>query len=188
MQQHLFLKFGDLTKLAWKDNLIMTDKRIKARESEKRYRESHRPRQSTRTPEQQEQYRQMWRKYTKSHKQQLKIKGEKYYQNNREEILEYSKQYHKDNPEVNLRNGEKYLKRLGIDLGILSSDVKRVLMSWKRTIQKRDKTCQVCGSINNLNAHHILHRKHYPKLALNVNNGILLCKQHHNESHGWCLK
>jgi hypothetical protein len=173
--------------MAWQKNLIMTDKRIKARESEKRYRDKHRPRQETRTPEQQEQYRQMWRKYNDSNKEKLSNKGKKYYSENRDIRLEYSKQYHKDNPEVNLRNGQKYLERLGVDLGILSSDVKRVLMNWKRTIQKRDNVCQVCGSKDNLNAHHILHRKYYPKLALNVNNGIILCKQHHNESHGWCL-
>lgn len=173
--------------MAWAKNLIMTEKRIRARESEKRYRQKKQWNQSKRTPEQQEQYRQMWRKYTKSHKTQLKIKGKKYYQNNREERLEYGKQYHRDNPEVNLRNGQKYLEKLGLSLGMNTSDVKRVLMSWKRTVQKRDKTCQVCGSTNNLNAHHVLHRKYYPKLALNINNGILLCKQHHNETHGWCL-
>jgi len=166
----------------------MTEKRIKQRETEKRYRQKKQWNQSKRTPEQQEQYRQMWRKYSKSNKEKLSIKGKKYYSENRDVRLEYSKQYHKDNPEVNLRNGQKYLERLGIDLGILSSDVKRVLMNWKRTVQKRDKICQVCGTDKNLNAHHILHRKHYPKLALNVNNGIILCNEHHNETHGWRLK
>ncbi len=31
------------------------------------------------------------------------------------------------------------------------------------------------------------YRKYYPNLALNINNGMLLCKTHHNETHGWCL-
>jgi len=173
--------------MAWKDKLIMTEKRIKQREAEKRYRDSHKLNQSNRTPEQQEQYRQMWRKYDRENKEKRKNKSTKYYQQNRTSLIEKSKQYHKENPEINLRNGQKYLEKLGVDLGILTTDVKRVLMNWKRTVQKRDKTCQVCGSTNNLNAHHILHRKYYPKLALNVNNGIILCKQHHNETHGWCL-
>ena len=173
--------------MAWATDLIMTEKRIKAREAEKKYRAKKRYLQSNRTPEQQEAYRNMWRKYTNSHKSQIKKKAQKYYKVNRDTLIEKSKEYHKNNPEVNLKSGQKQLERLGLSLNILSTDVKRVLMNWKRTIQKRDKTCQICGTTKNLNAHHIFYRKEYPKLALNVNNGILLCRQHHNETHGWCL-
>ena len=165
----------------------MTEKRIRSRESERKYKESHKLIQANRTLEQQEAYRNMWRKYTKSNKKKISIKAKKYYKNNSDKIRKQSTQYHKDNPEVALKSGEKYLEKLGVNLGISTKDVKRVLMSWKRTIQKRDKTCQICNSSNNLHAHHILYRKNCPKFALNVNNGILLCKQHHNETHGWCL-
>lgn len=173
--------------MAWNRDLIMTEKRIRHREAEKRYRAKKRYLQSNRTPEQQEAYRNVWRKYTKSNKDKLSVKAKKYYKKNSDKIRKQSSQYHKDNPEVALRSGEKYLAKLGVNLGLSTKDVKRVLMSWKRTIQKRDVSCQVCGSKDNLNAHHILHRKYYPKLALNINNGMLLCKTHHNETHGWCL-
>lgn len=147
--------------MAWAKNLSKKEIRERERVIEKRYRDNN--------------------------KQKLSLKGKKYYLKNREKLLSKSKEYHKNNPEVNLRNGQKYLRNLGQDLGILTKDVKRVLMNWKRTIQKRDNVCQVCGSKNNLQAHHILYRKYYPKLALNINNGMLLCKTHHNETHGWCL-
>lgn len=172
--------------MAWQ-KLIMTEQRIKARESEKRYRQKKRYLQSNKTPEQQEQYRQMWRKYTDKNREKKRLDSLDRYYKNRNELLEKAKQYHRNNPEVNLRNGQKYLERLGIELGILTKDVKRVLMSWKRTIQKRDKNCQICGGENDLQAHHILYREYYPKLTLNTNNGILLCRQHHYETHGWVM-
>lgn len=173
--------------MAWNRDLIMTEKRIKQRKAEKKYRETHKLNQANRTPEQQERCRQIWRKYNNSNKEKLSLKAKKYYIKNRDRILNKSKEYRKDNPEVALRSGEKYLKKLGVGMGISTKNVKRVLLSWKRTVQKRDKVCQICGSENNLQAHHILYRKYYPKLALNINNGMLLCKTHHNETHGWCL-
>jgi 5-methylcytosine-specific restriction endonuclease McrA len=135
--------------MAWKDNLIMTEKRIKQREAEKRYRESHRPRQSTRTPEQQEQYRQMWKKYDKG-------------------------------------NGMTKVNNMGKLLGVDKMASKLII--WKSDIKNRDKSCQVCDSSTNLISHHILHKNYYPKLALNTNNGVLLCNEHHNECHGVLVK
>ena len=162
--------------MAWAKELIMTEKRIRHREAEKRYRAKKRYLQSNKTPEQQESSRQSWRKYHNNNKDKRKAKGIKYYKENRDKCLEYAKQYHREHPEVNLKSGTKQLEKLGVNLGILTKDVKRVLMNWKRTIQKRDISCQVCGSKDNLQAHHILYRKYYPKLALNINNGMLLCR------------
>ena len=54
-------------------------------------------------------------------------------------------------------------------------------------IRKRDKECQICGSTKNLKAHHILNRKHYPKMAKIPNNGITLCHKCHLEVHGFKL-
>jgi len=135
--------------MAWKDKLIMTEKRIKQREAEKRYRDSHKLNQSNRTPEQQEQYRQMWRKYDKG-------------------------------------NGKNKIDSMGKLLGVDKMASKLII--WKNNIKNRDNSCQICGSKNNLNSHHILHKEYYPKLALNINNGVLLCNEHHNECHGVCLK
>lgn len=134
--------------MAWNRDLIMTEKRIKAREAEKRYRAKKRYLQSNRTPEQQERYRQMWRKYDKG-------------------------------------NGKKKVNDMGKILGVDKMASKLVI--WKGDIKNRDKSCQICGNSENLISHHIFYKDHYPKLALNMNNGILLCNEHHNECHGVCL-
>ena len=53
--------------------------------------------------------------------------------------------------------------------------------NWRESVFKRDKyTCQVCESIGHtLNAHHIKTFNNYPKLRLDINNGITLCKKCH---------
>lgn len=57
---------------------------------------------------------------------------------------------------------------------------------WRKAVFERDNyTCQVCGSkvSNTLNAHHIKPYKDYPKLRLDVNNGITVCKKCHRKIH-----
>lgn len=39
-----------------------------------------------------------------------------------------------------------------------------------------------------LNVHHILEIEHYPELALDLNNTITLCLDHHNQIHGRASK
>jgi 5-methylcytosine-specific restriction endonuclease McrA len=134
--------------MAWKDKLIMTDKRIRQRKAEKKYRESHKLNQANRTPEQQESYRNMWNKYDKG-------------------------------------NGKTKVEKMGKLLGVDKMASKLII--WKSDIKNRDKSCQICGSSTNLISHHILHKEYYPKMALNTNNGIVLCNEHHNECHGVCL-
>lgn len=66
----------------------------------------------------------------------------------------------------------KYLKMLNM------------LQEWSKRIKSRDNfSCQICGSNNKLNAHHILHKSKYPELAYLENNGITLCHKHHVEVH-----
>lgn len=53
---------------------------------------------------------------------------------------------------------------------------------WRQSIYKRDKfSCQWphCGCKVKLNAHHILKWADYPGLRYHINNGITLCKYHH---------
>ena len=59
------------------------------------------------------------------------------------------------------------------------------IQSWSKSVKNRDyKTCQNCGFVGSI-AHHILHKSKYPKLSLNLDNGITLCKKCHNECHGF---
>ena len=54
---------------------------------------------------------------------------------------------------------------------------------WTKKIKERDKVCQVCGSDNNLAAHHISHWADDPINRINTNNGILLCGKCHSLQH-----
>lgn len=52
---------------------------------------------------------------------------------------------------------------------------------WKKNVFKRDNyTCQMCGNINNLHAHHIDKVKDFPEKITLLSNGITLCKDCHN--------
>lgn len=53
---------------------------------------------------------------------------------------------------------------------------------WRKNVYKRDKfTCQWpgCGDKKKLNAHHIKTWSQYPSLRFVTDNGITLCKAHH---------
>jgi hypothetical protein len=53
---------------------------------------------------------------------------------------------------------------------------------WRQKIYARDKfTCQWpnCKSKTKLNAHHIQRWADFPGLRYHINNGITLCKHHH---------
>jgi predicted restriction endonuclease len=53
-------------------------------------------------------------------------------------------------------------------------------------VRKRDgDRCQVCDSSSKerLQVHHIFYKNRFPKLAYNMNNGITLCENHHDEIH-----
>lgn len=57
------------------------------------------------------------------------------------------------------------------------------LMGWSKAVRERDGKCCECGSIKALNAHHIKRKSTHPELALNLDNGITLCSNCHNEHH-----
>ena len=50
---------------------------------------------------------------------------------------------------------------------------------WSSAIKIRDKQkCQVCGSMQSLNSHHIITRKN-KSVRFDLDNGITLCAKHH---------
>lgn len=59
------------------------------------------------------------------------------------------------------------------------------ILEWKMTIKKRDNyTCQICklnvkDNPYNCHAHHILDKKNFKNLALDIGNGITLCYRCH---------
>jgi hypothetical protein len=60
-------------------------------------------------------------------------------------------------------------------------------IKWRLSVYKRDNhTCQWpnCTQHKKLNAHHIKNWANYPGLRFMVENGITLCKQHHQQIKG----
>lgn len=57
-------------------------------------------------------------------------------------------------------------------------------MTWSQKVRQRDNCkCVVCGSKENLQAHHLLEKHYYPQFANNVDNGITLCRKCHRAAH-----
>ena len=95
----------------------------------------------------------------------------------------------KDFPEKVLKLQLKSLDKQGIEFKLPGRKFAWALESWGNTVRKiLGNYCSICESKDGLNSHHIFYRSKYPRLALNTNNGIPLCKIHHKEIHdlnGW---
>ena len=58
------------------------------------------------------------------------------------------------------------------------------LNNWADNVKNRDNdTCVICGKNTKTHAHHILPKSKYPELAMDVNNGVTLCRYCHLEYH-----
>ena len=57
------------------------------------------------------------------------------------------------------------------------------LRKWSNYILKSGQDCEYCGSLEDLNAHHLFSKSKNPKLTFSKNNGIILCKTCHLEHH-----
>lgn len=55
---------------------------------------------------------------------------------------------------------------------------------WRSAVYKRyDYSCVVCGKSKNIVAHHLYSFAQYPSKRLTVDNGVVLCSDHHDEFH-----
>lgn len=55
---------------------------------------------------------------------------------------------------------------------------------WRDLVYYRDAyKCQICGSKEKINAHHIFEASFFPDKRFDVDNGIVLCKKHHIQVH-----
>ena len=82
-------------------------------------------------------------------------------------------------------NDKKYVKELIFDLlekeyGVRDSPEYN---AWRSEVVSRDKVCQCCGSEKYPVAHHVFSYENYPKLRVDPNNGIRLCKWCHGKYH-----
>lgn len=64
-------------------------------------------------------------------------------------------------------------------------DYKNKLKEWSKLVQQRDNNCCIiCESFDiikreNIQSHHILDKRYYRGLSLDVNVGVSICVQHH---------
>lgn len=56
-------------------------------------------------------------------------------------------------------------------------------LRYREKVLKRDGVCQCCGSKDDLQVHHPLPYNQYNSLRADTNNGIVLCKECHDEYH-----
>ena len=114
-------------------------------------------------------------------KDEICKKSKAYYSKNKEK----KRQYQLAHPEIALASNVKILKKHGFPLKLDPYVYYYALISWSKTIKKLGNgTCQVCNMKAEI-SHHLIYKKTEPKLSLNLNNGISLCKKCHNEVHGW---
>ena len=114
----------------------------------------------------------------------FKSKRRERYWRNHDNMLEQQQTYRRNNPEIYLKSKQKQMQRLADNFSISSQGMFSGLYEWSKVVKKRDdNSCQVCGNNENLDAHHIFHKKFYPKLCLNPNNGITLCQRCHFDVH-----
>ena len=98
------------------------------------------------------------------------------------------REYRKKNPQVPLKSYLKSLNKISSEVSLTASKYSKILKYWSLSVKKRDDyTCQICECKNNLISHHIFYKALYPKLSLNINNGITLCRGCHYEIHGKCI-
>jgi 5-methylcytosine-specific restriction endonuclease McrA len=142
-------------------------------------------------PKKQKEYHRKWVAENKEHyneymRNQMKIKSPIYYQKFKEKKQKYAIKYNHLHPEKQLKHRIERLKKLGKIFDLSYPEFRDALFSWSKTVRKiNGNQCAVCGSKHGLNSHHIFLKSKYPELALNENNGVVLCRLHHRECHGW---
>lgn len=95
----------------------------------------------------------------------------------------YQKKSKQKYPEKQLKYLMNHFRKYGKVFDLSDKEYQYALFHWSRTVKKIiGKSCIICG-IQPTQSHHIFHRAKYPKLSLNVNNGVPLCVIHHNEVH-----
>lgn len=127
---------------------------------------------------------QQQRKYQR-HQQKYLEKRKHYRTKNHQELLQQNREYRQNNPEKFVKYSIKHFIKYSLNLNLTQEKFRSALYFWAKAIKKiNNNQCQICGESAD-HSHHIFPKAKYPQLALNLNNGIALCFEHHKEAHGW---
>lgn len=144
--------------------------------------------------------------YYIKNKLKYKIKSQKKYKANKQKYKEKHANYYKLHSDeiksiVNIYNAkhkehirqykkiwnQKYKEQRRLNRKLSKSQTWRKTnkyYNWTKIIYKNaNHTCQKCGALGKMNAHHIKPAKDYPELRYDVSNGICLCVECHRKEH-----
>ncbi len=134
------------------------------------------------------------RQYYHDNVESQRERQKQYYAENTEKCREATKEWFKSHPDYNKGKMREYRKQGKMKkyeqrkhekmVALFGKSCTRNLDLWGHYVKRRDTKCQICGTVENLNAHHIFYKLQYPGLAFNDNNGIALCKPCHDQTHG----
>lgn len=66
--------------------------------------------------------------------------------------------------------------------GLHYKEYHAALYAWSKAVRRTTGNyCKICLSTVKLEVHHLFSKTKYPELSLNINNGIVLCHDHHKE-------
>ncbi len=126
------------------------------------------------------------KKYYQEHKEEHNKYKREYYRKNKDKVKEWNKKWVENNPEKRLKIMKKHLKKYGKLFNMNSNEFMYALNYWSKTTKKLDnRMCKNCDSRKNIQAHHIMPKSDFPKLSLDLDNGITLCRSCHEEAHGF---
>ena len=124
------------------------------------------------------------RKRRLSNSEEISEYLKKYRINNLEKLEKYHSDWIRNNPERKLQYEMKQMKKYGFPLKLPAEQYRYALATWTKTVRKlHENLCQICNKTADV-SHHLIYKITEPKLSLNINNGIPLCNDCHNEVHG----
>jgi len=122
--------------------------------------------------------------YQKKNPKKYAINNKRYH----EKYPERRREYESNHPEQRLETMKRHLEKYGKSFSMNPYEYSYALNYWSRTIKKLDNfMCKNCDSTKNLHAHHLMPKNEFPKLSLDLDNGITLCEDCHSGIHGYII-
>lgn len=89
----------------------------------------------------------------------------------------------KKNQSQFIQNQIRYWQKLGSVFNKKWFEIMGLVNKWSyEVLLKGGCRCVICSQSGSV-SHHLFEKRYYPKLMLNVNNGVVLCSLHHREVH-----